>query len=329
MSEKQAVRKSLDLHGSSQLFSRTVLRLDENKHVALSHKAIRAADQFLISRFFDYRQVAFHKTVAGMEWLLRDVFQALLALDENLDLTPTGVDKRIREGKWKRLNDSFINEAIAQTLAAGAFKPEDAAKAQALLDRRPPKLVAGIERFQLRLLKGEPNLHRLTVSAIENAVHRWSEDFKIPRAFWKVWDNKIQLTKVGSRSTMAMTYEGEAKPDKHGESIRIARQPGGESRAIQDVPQSLTSLLAAYDYRMIRVFVLFEKGQDAEAGRKRVFERIKEDLQDAGWTYPEFVVGSEDSKASSDDDGDDIDIAGEGEGADDEDAGSPMLGSGD
>ena len=54
------------------------LKGDSAGNICLSSKAMRAADHFLLSRYFDYQQVAYHKTVVGLELLLKDVLKALL-----------------------------------------------------------------------------------------------------------------------------------------------------------------------------------------------------------------------------------------------------------
>jgi hypothetical protein len=67
----------------------------------------------------------------------------------------------------------------------------------------------------------------------------------------------------------------------------------------------LTSLLAEFDYRIIRIFVLFDasmKGDEERTLRAEIFRRIAEDMKDAGWTYPYPVSGTEDTGPFGDDD---------------------------
>jgi HD superfamily phosphohydrolase len=45
------------------------VRIDAKNRVCFSDSALRAAEHLLVCRYFDYQQVAFNKTVAGLEWL--------------------------------------------------------------------------------------------------------------------------------------------------------------------------------------------------------------------------------------------------------------------
>jgi hypothetical protein len=54
------------------------MRVDEGGRVCINSKAVRTADHFLLCRYFDYQQVAFHKTVAAIELVLKDVISELL-----------------------------------------------------------------------------------------------------------------------------------------------------------------------------------------------------------------------------------------------------------
>ena len=51
-----------------------------------------------------------------------------------------------------------------------------------------------------------------------------------------------------------------------------------------NVPQSLTSVLASYDLRMIRVFALLSE-EDVKTRADEIAARVVEDSKDVGWTY--------------------------------------------
>ena len=175
------------------------IQLDFNGNVAFGRNAIRAVDQLLLARFFDYRQVSFHKTVAAMEWLLVEVVPALLFLDTSFDLSENGLRKRLEDKTWQRLNDAYVIELIEKYFGIGqddsiekTIRNLDPAlagplrevqtKARALLARKPPRLVAGLERFQPRLKAHDANLHRLTVKMAKDFKAKWADEFKIDEA---------------------------------------------------------------------------------------------------------------------------------------------------
>jgi HD superfamily phosphohydrolase len=303
------------------------VRLDGRGKVAFGRNALRALDQVLIGRFFDYRQISFHKTVAAMEWLLVQIIPALLHIDKGFDLSKDGIIAQIRNQTWGRVTDAYVSELIARHLKDARDVSEEVREknsethlsrqemviASALVERRPPKLVAGIERFQRRRDRQEPNLHRLTVKMATDLKNSWAEHFGIPPERWTVWQRKIQITRAGAKVSASRAFEG---GEKKGELTDVARlmidDDVDKSAAIVTVPQSLTSILSEYDYRIIRIFVLFDDSlqpPEAKELRNNIFRRISEDMKDAGWTYPNRVSGSEDSEPFEGDDGE----AGEGE----------------
>lgn len=56
----------------------TQMQVDKNDKLCLPKKAVKAADHFLLCRYFDRQQVAYHKTVVGLELVLKDIIRALL-----------------------------------------------------------------------------------------------------------------------------------------------------------------------------------------------------------------------------------------------------------
>ena len=98
----------------------------------------------MLSRYFDYQQVAFHKTVAAFEWILKDLL-AILLRDEQIDGSAQWVDEAIANGDWELFDDAAVIEKI-RGLAASTTDSVTRNKAVALLDRKPPKLLAEVGR---------------------------------------------------------------------------------------------------------------------------------------------------------------------------------------
>ncbi|MDP9104882.1 MAG: HD domain-containing protein [Candidatus Eremiobacteraeota bacterium] len=252
--------------------------LDDEGRVALTRHGLRAADQFLLSRYFDYRQVAYHKTTAGLEWILEDLIKAVLSVDNEYQLSRAGITDLIQQGRWKSITDSFVREWISRRLASiekypsGTDSPESRAaartlrrKAEAFLDRRPPKMIGEIELFEGRPSHkevGDRNPFQSTVDSLEAALPELSKKFDVPLDRWHVWSSDIVLTKVGSHvPTSALYRRDENKAQKgsgYTDTIRLADRHRGKSRPIFEVPQSLTSFMANYNMRIIRVYVLLD-----------------------------------------------------------------------
>ena len=97
------------------------LRIDDEQRLCFTSKSLRTADHFLLSRYFDYQQVAFHKTVASLEWILKDLLAALLK-DREIDGSARWVEGAIESGAWEIFDDAAVIEKIRR-LAVHAEGP--------------------------------------------------------------------------------------------------------------------------------------------------------------------------------------------------------------
>ena len=172
----------------------TQLRLDGEGRVCLTRKAICAADHFLLSRYFDYQQVSFHKTVAALEMVLKDVISAIIDAGL-LDCSEAAVQSAISNGSWALFDDLHIWGLIRK------FASDDNSingfKAKSLLDRTIPKLTIYHEKVDgLDRQEDFTHRHKAWLQAKEKA----SAEFGIDPSLWYLWYKPgITLTKVGLR----------------------------------------------------------------------------------------------------------------------------------
>ena len=258
------------------------LRFDEKQRLCLTSKALRTADHFLLSRYFDYQQVAFHKTVAAFEWILKDLL-AILLRDEQIDGSAQWVDEAIANGDWELFDDAAVIEKIRR-LAASAADSVTRQKAVALLDRKPPKLLAEVEYIAEsteRNWKAFQNEKQLLKTLLET----WSSELQIPLEAWHLWDPRVMtLTKIGSHIPVSDVMEGpetERDRDRYEQAVRILNQDGRTSQAIMEKSSSLMSVLSNHALYAFRLYVLLseDRGDRAEAIRKR----IEKDLPGLSW----------------------------------------------
>lgn len=85
--------------------------LDSEGKYCFDRKALRATDHLLVSRFYDFLQIPFHKTVAALEWSLEEAVKIMLR-DGDIDLSEAGVFSSIGSGMWSSLDDAYLLEVI-------------------------------------------------------------------------------------------------------------------------------------------------------------------------------------------------------------------------
>jgi HD superfamily phosphohydrolase len=89
------------------------LRVDKDNRICLTSKAMRTAEHFLLCRYFDYQQVAFHKTVAGLEWVLKDLLAKLLETGI-IACDSKWVNGAIQAGEWNTFDDAMVTNKIRE-----------------------------------------------------------------------------------------------------------------------------------------------------------------------------------------------------------------------
>jgi HD superfamily phosphohydrolase len=241
----------------------TQLRLDDKGRVCLTPKAVCAADHFLLSRYFDYQQVSFHKTVAALEKLLKDVLN--IVIDAGMiDSSEEGIRSAIAKGDWAEFDDLHVWGLIRQLAKENSI---NGFKARSLLDRKVPKQVFHLE--DLAGIDRQADFTRLH-KFVEGAKHKAAAHFGIDPSLWYVWyKDGITLTKVGSRIPVGAIETGaDAKrKDKYEQSIRIVDQNGGESTDIMSVSRSLMNILSNSALFALRLYVLLpdDKKDSADA----------------------------------------------------------------
>lgn len=257
------------------------IRLDDENRLCLHPRALRTAEHFLLSRYFDYQQVAFHKTVAGLELILGDVLKALL-YGGYIRSSAWDVRRMITSGGWEGFDDGQVLEKI-RMLYNETNEPGIKARAGAILLRRPPKLVGRIEWLGDRQ---DRTVRQFTGNRqqIQEYIPRWAEEFRVPIDRWLTWHRSgVALTKIGSRIPVSALAEGdEDSIEKQEQSIRILNPPAGTSVSIQEIPSSLLSVLADQALYSSRVYVLLSP--EEEALRTRIEEKIRHDLPYHAWT---------------------------------------------
>lgn len=247
------------------------IRVDSSERICLHPKALRTADHFLLGRYFDYQSVAFHKTVAALELVLKDVLRALLESGA-LDCSKSAIKAKIASGEWLRFDDAEVIRLMRELSSSTADKIIRA-KAESILFRRPPKLVYQLESLEPRC-EASDSFHSFRRKVLTEKIPVWAEKFGIPEKLWYVWDHSGRpLTSIGS--TIPVGEEIDA--DKAEQSIRILNPEDQSSTPIGNMKNSLMRVLANHSLYSVRVYVVFPP--DIEKLRGEIAAFLKSDVE--------------------------------------------------
>ena len=266
-------------YGSVDLFYLlSQMRIDNNRRICITEKALRATNHFLLSRYFDYQQVAFHKTVVALELILKDVIFKLLQ-DGYIGCSSGDVDKSIENEKWLSFDDISMMR-IVQEYAETDDDKVAKMQAAAICQRNPPKLVFRKE-FVGRQEEQSKDQIRLYKRMIDAKKAHWADEFDIDQKLWYVWMKpSLTLTKIGSHLPIAEAVDpSERDIDRYEQAIRVLTG-NNVSRPIMGMPESLMYILASHALYSIRLYVLLPR--EAQSKREHIERRVTADLNDRG-----------------------------------------------
>ncbi|MCT7306226.1 HD domain-containing protein [Ralstonia wenshanensis] len=231
--------------------------LDPQGYYCFSFKALRAADHLLVSRYYDYLQVPFHKTVVALEWSLVTCIAALIERGM-IRCSSADIVEKIKSGDWALFDDNYFFALFRQLRdSLSASNPDDAvlsAHLEALLMRKAAKLVHSNEIVES---KGTPD-HASRVLEARKAISAISSSLGIPENFFYVWEHRLELTKAGSKFADA-EFEG---------AVNILHQ--NKATPLMHFPQALMQTLAKYQFSGVRIFMIDHESRYHEA--KTMFE---------------------------------------------------------
>lgn len=255
--------------------------IDADGRYCFNHKALRAADHLLVSRYYDYMQVPFNKTVVGIEWSLVSCIKELLDMGL-LELSAHHAEIMVKDGSWSQFDDQKmvgLFREMSKSLV-GANKenaPVLRDHLSCLINRRPPKMVCGWEGID----KKEGRRHHDTlVSTIKSAAIAVSEEFGIDKDRLHVWTMALPITKIGGKGIYHFDPKNgknkQADDYESNNAVRIMHRNGGEPRIISMYPETLMSSLSEMEYTGVRVFFLPENGVDDPSLRSKLLSRFEE-----------------------------------------------------
>ena len=230
--------------------------------VVMPMKALRALDHFLLARFFDYQQVAFHKTITGFEQALEEAIAYLLK-QERLACRREDVDAMIGEGRWIGFDDeALIRFFVAEREVAKGVGGNEAQRflrlAEVLLERRSPALIGEVEfmaaegddlarDFEARVASAASLIEHL--GNVEGRLVQWTND-------------GMPLTKVGADK------KGEERERQAADQLVYIRQKSGTIRPLIDEPRSIMRTTSAQKWYCLRFYAL-----DASAAEVNGWQR--------------------------------------------------------
>ena len=182
----------------------TEIRLDNLGRPCWTERALHALDHLLLARFFDYQQIVFNKTVAGLELALARRIREMLSRggDIGLDLSRAGIGRLLvpPSDGWVDWDDHALFQHIKN------FRDQcgDAVftdLCNCLLKRNPPRVV-----FEANFIGmgGDRQRFKAWAQAMESSLPQWANHFDMDPRRWFTWRKAFSWTDYELDSEVGM-----------------------------------------------------------------------------------------------------------------------------
>ena len=225
--------------------------IDVNGTFCLSHKATRAADHLLMSRFYDFMQIPYHKTVASLEWSLEESVLSLLNSGA-IDLSESGVSKMLNDKTWAYFDDGRLLEKMRAAVLQPKLNELDNDHLHAVLHRKPAKCVYFWESLVEAGNNEQPTLEKFLNSAIE----RISFEKGIDSRRFCVWKAPFKLSKAGPILQRRPSSEAGATDEEEQQLIQMLGRTDSIARPLIDLTNTVSHHLSKLRYQILRVYYL-------------------------------------------------------------------------
>lgn len=241
------------------------VEITKDGRICLSESAIGAADHFLMSRFFQYKQIINQRVVKGFEWLLEDLIKELVIL-KIIDLSKATVTKMILNEKntndfsWSDFDDHLLMQLI-KDLYKNTADQDIKLKAKSVLFRKEPSLVIRFEK----IARSDGDHFEDKEIILQLLLPTFADEFNIPISRWKVdFARVLKITSIPP----AIPYYHKVKPGEEESEVyqnalyikldQFEDDPKTEPNIIpiSETDQSLTKQMANYYHFSLRLYVL-------------------------------------------------------------------------
>ena len=256
----------------------TQMRLDQKGRLCLTTKAIRTADHVMLARYFDRVQVIYHKTIAGLEEILKDVIQDLLRVGL-IHCSANDIREAIASGSWHDFDDGAMLEKMRTLATKEDEAPIVRERAIAILRRKPPKLIAN---FEMLADQGGLGEFRAQKRLLTSNLAKWAAQTGLPGEYWKIWEiDGMALTVMPDPWTIRRTERLDDELMEQG--VRILKPGKDQSESLMTLQNSLMYVLNDRQYFGLRLYALIPDGKGI--GRDALVNAVRPDLDPERWDF--------------------------------------------
>jgi hypothetical protein len=249
------------------------LEISPSGLVGISEKAIPAAEQFLLARFFMHRTVYYHKTTFGLEEMCRQLLYRLRRLGK-YEIPKGGeeIKNLVSSKNLSTFTDAYVDNIVQE--AANDGNETIQLLARAIQGRHPPKLLKEVNILVSTENRADPHKGTIFKMNCKHKLAKFAKDNKIPLEQFIICETPpLWLEKRGPM--VAAEEAMKADWEEEEELIKVFEGGEDEPKSLVDIPYSLISKCAGLFFQSFRLYVIYE-GTD----RERVVAKLREKVRD-------------------------------------------------
>lgn len=237
---------------------------ENNKVLACNKKGQHVVEHFLMSRYFHYSQVIFHKTNAAFEGMVKCMYIKLVQSGNFLYNSLEEIHASVNNEEFLKFNDSFLDVSLKEYY--DKTNDEEYKRLYEMYrDRIRPKVI-----FELKDLYEES-------PSQEFAVLKWKLK-KNPDKITQIigsnrWGYQIVPITIEKIHNSYKVTEKNVDPEDLREAVKLYDSDSKKISYLAGDKLSIVSKLANYKSEFIRIYVLEEKG------KKYDYEKIHQELK--------------------------------------------------
>lgn len=239
---------------------------ENNKVLVCNKKGQHVVEHFLMSRYFHYSQVIFHKTNAAFEGMIKSMYIKLVQNGEFIFNSLEEIHIGVNDEKFLNFNDSFLEVAFEKF-----YKETDDDEYKKLYEmyreRIRPKVV-----FEIKDLYEESPVSEFSVLKWELKRNPNKITDILGTERWGYQIVPITIEKIHSHYTLtegSVNHEEELR-----EAVKLYDIANKKISYLAEDKLSVVNRLANYKSEFIRIYVLEEKGK--QYNYEKMYQKIKE-----------------------------------------------------
>ena len=249
------------------------LQISSSGMLGISEKAIPAAEQFLLARYFMHRTVYYHKTTFGIEEVCRQLLRRLKD-QQKYEIAKDGnaIKELVTSNQFGAFTDAYVDKIIHE--AANDDDPTIQILAKTLETRQPPKLLKEIPIISNLEQSNGSHSGKIFRINCRHCLNKLASDFKIPlKQFILCETPPLRLEKRGPFISATDAIKNNWKDEE--ELIKVFVSVEDEPKSLVDIPFSLISKCAGFFFQSFRLYVIYE-GQDKDIVINQLKNKVKD-----------------------------------------------------